>query len=179
MTVFSSFDRWLQDQMTVFSVHIFHGPGSPTHFVRSEGWLPGRTSERARYDNLHSRHTDLECRVFSVIAGTDPQSLGTEMPGQARHDVLLPGRTSERARQDVRGNPRNYLVIGGLNVNNAVTKHFFLYFMSKITSSGDRQTFPTLFDLKPVRAGRTKVSLIPDGDRLTVITTYYQIISCR
>ena len=36
---------------------------------------------------------------------------------------------------------------------NVVTKTFFLYFMSKITSSPvDYQTFPTLFELEPVAA---------------------------
>ena len=52
------------------------------------------------------------------------------------------------------------MVIRGLNVIfvMALQKHFFLYFMSKGTSSpADYQTFPTLFELEPVAGKKVTV----------------------
>ena len=52
------------------------------------------------------------------------------------------------------------MVIRGLNVIfiTALQKHFFLYFMSKVTLyPADYQTFPTLFELEPVAGKKVTV----------------------
>ena len=52
------------------------------------------------------------------------------------------------------------MIIRGLNVIfvMALQKHFFLYFMSKVTSSpADYKTFPTLFELEPVAGKKVTV----------------------
>ena len=65
----------------------------------------------------------------------------------------------------------------------ALQKHFFLYFMSKVTSSpADYQTFPTLFELEPVAGKKVTVDFsapeLSSLGGLTLVREYEKSSSC-